>query len=84
MTAGMTPTPIIQRQTESKVCIHSSLQFCGVESVYAVESEGMPLRCLTMAIRDTRLAASWPRGWHANASVNILPRRCVGANLESI
>jgi hypothetical protein len=37
-----------------------------------------------VAINVTSVAASWPRGWHMNTAVNILPLSRVGANLEPV
>ena len=55
-TAGITPTPMIQRQIESKVILHWASQD------WEVASAGMLFRCLAVAINVTSVAASWPRG----------------------
>jgi hypothetical protein len=67
---------MIQRQIESNVLVHSVLQ------LVIVASAGMPFLCLADAINATRVAASWPTGWHAKTTVNIFPLTLVGANLQ--
>ena len=55
-TAGITPTPMIHRQIESRVILHWASQD------WEVASAGMLFRCLAVAINVTSVAASWPRG----------------------